>query len=542
MEPISLRTPLALLLISLAVIASVWWWLATPITLPRAPIDPAAKLQCVSYTPFRGAQTPLESATQIPVEQIEQDLTDLAKVTDCVRTYSIENGLDQVPSVAAKVGLKVMQGIWLGSNRFKNLQQIAIAVRLAKEYPGVVTSLIAGNEVLLRGEMTATDLAGNIRAVKAAAGNIPVTYADVWEYWLKNREIYDAVDFVTIHILPYWEDVPIKAKYAAAHVDDIRKRMAVTFPGKEILIGETGWPSAGRMREGALPSRTNQARVVSEILDLAKREGFRVNLIEAYDQPWKRMLEGTVGGNWGLFDSIKRQVKYPPGVAISNYPDWKLQMAGGMALSAATFLTAWLTLRRRPWTPRPSAWIAVAISATTAGTLLGIAGDKMYYESYGAGGSLHWGVLLAAAIAAPLLTAHALIAGRSLPTFLELVGPRDYRGKGAIGALLAIVLAVTTVIAAETALGFAFDPRYRDFPYASLTMAVVPFALLTMLNRPKEGIRPLAESVFGGLLAIAALYTIYNEGTINWQSDWTCVIYLLLAATLWRARAAQNPG
>ncbi|WP_050423646.1 beta-(1-6) glucans synthase [Bradyrhizobium tropiciagri] len=542
MEPISLRTPLALLLISLAVIASVWWWLATPITLARAPIDPAAKLQCVSYTPFRGAQTPLDPTTQIPVEQIEQDLADLAKVTDCVRTYSIENGLDQVPGVAAKVGLKVMQGIWLSSNRFKNLQQIAIAVRLAKEYPGVVTSLIVGNEVLLRGEMTAADLAGNIRAVKASAGNLPVTYADVWEYWVKNREIYDAVDFITIHILPYWEDIPVKAKYAAAHVDEIRKRMAVTFPGKEILIGETGWPSQGRMREGALPSRTNQARVVSEILDLAKREGFRVNLIEAYDQPWKRMLEGTVGGNWGLFDSVKRQVKYPPGVAITNYPEWKLQMAGGMALSVATFLVAWLTLRRRPWTPRPSAWIAVGISATTAGTLLGIAGDKIYYESYGISGFLHWGVLLAAAIVAPLLTAHALIAGRSLPTFLELIGPRDYRGKGAIGALLAIVLAVTTVIAAETALGFAFDPRYRDFPYASLTMAVVPFALLTMLNRPKEGIRPIAESVFAGLLAIAALYTIYNEGTINWQSDWTCAMYLLLSATLWRARAAQNPG
>ena len=254
MEPISLRTPLALLLISLSVIAAVWWWLATPITLARAPIDPNAKLQCVSYTPFRGAQTPLDPSTQIPVEQIEQDLTDLAKVTDCVRTYSIENGLDLVPGVAAKVGLKVMQGIWLGSNRFKNLQQIAIAVRLAKDYPGVITSLIVGNEVLLRGEMTAADLAGNIRAVKAQA-NVPVTYADVWEYWLKNREIYDAVDFVTIHILPYWEDFPIRAKFAATHVNLIRQRMAVTFPGKEILIGETGWPSQGRMREGSAASR-----------------------------------------------------------------------------------------------------------------------------------------------------------------------------------------------------------------------------------------------------------------------------------------------
>ena len=35
-------------------------------------------------------------------EQIEQDLTQLAKITDCVRTYSIENGLDQVPGIAAE--------------------------------------------------------------------------------------------------------------------------------------------------------------------------------------------------------------------------------------------------------------------------------------------------------------------------------------------------------------------------------------------------------------------------------------------------------
>jgi exo-beta-1,3-glucanase (GH17 family) len=540
MEPISLRTPLALLLISLGTIAAVWWWLATPITLVRAPIDPNAKLQCVSYAPFRGAQTPLDPTTHIEAEQIAQDLAGLATITDCVRTYSIENGLDQVPSLAAKVGLKVIQGIWLGSNRLKNQFQIATAVRLTKEYPGVVTSLVVGNEVLLRGEMTANDLAANIRAVKAQV-SVPVTYADVWEFWLKNREIYDAVDFVTIHILPYWEDMPVKAKFASSHVNSIRMRMAVAFPGKEILIGETGWPSAGRMREGALPSRTNQARVVSEILDLAKRENFRVNLIEAYDQPWKRQLEGTVGGFWGLFDSVKRVVKYPPGVAISNYPAWKWQMGGGMGLSFLIFGVAWLTLRRRPWTPRPVSWIAVGLSATSAGILLGIGVDKMLYESYGIGGWIQWGALLAVAIASPLFCAHAIMAGRSLPTFLELLGPPEFRTRSWLTALLAIVLAVTTLLGAETALGLTFDPRYHDFPYASLTMAVVPIALLTALNRPKKGERPVAESVFAGLLVVAALYAGVNEGSDNWQSMWTCAIYLLLALTLWRARAVQSP-
>jgi glucan 1,3-beta-glucosidase len=540
MEPISFRTPLALLLISLGAIAAAWWWLATPIKLARAPIDPNAKLQCVSYAPFRGAQTPLQSTAQVPPAQIAEDLAQLAKISDCVRTYSIENGLDQVPALAAKAGLKVIQGIWLGSNRLKNSAQISTVVGLTKAYPDVITAVVVGNEVLLRGEMTASDLAATIRSVKSQVA-VPVTYADVWEFWLRNREIFDAVDFVTIHILPYWEVFPIRAKYAAAHVDAIRMRMAAAFPGKEILIGETGWPSAGRMRAGALPSRTNQARVVSEILNLAKRENFRVNLIEAYDQPWKRQLEGSAGGYWGLFDSAQRALKYPPGEAVSNFPSWKRQMACGMALSVLIFGSAWLALRRRPWKPRLTSWVAVGISATTAGILLGVASDKMFYESYGFGGWLEWGSLLAAAIVSPLLCAHALMSGRSLPTFLELLGPRDLRTRSVLTSILGAVLLVTALIGTQTALGFVFDPRYRDFPFAALTMAVVPFALLTLLNRPQVGARPIAETVFAGLLAVAVIYTGFNEGPENWQSLWTCAMYFLLAATLWRARGAQIP-
>ncbi|WP_407154122.1 beta-(1-6) glucans synthase [Bradyrhizobium sp. STM 3557] len=539
MELKSLRTPLALLLVSLGVIAAMWWWLATPITLARAPIEPDAKLQCVSYAPFRGAQSPLDPTTHIDADQIEQDLTQLAQISECVRTYSIENGLDQVPSIAAKVGLKVIQGIWLGSNKLKNQQQIATVIGLVKQFPQVITAVVVGNEVLLRGEMTTADLAATIRSVKAQV-TVPITYADVWEYWLRNREIYDTVDFVTVHILPYWEDFPIRAKLAAAHVDMIRQQVAIAFPGKEILIGETGWPSEGRMREGALPSRANQARVVSEILSLAKRENFRVNLIEAYDQPWKRKLEGTVGGYWGLFDAARRALKYPPGEPVSNFPLWKLQMAGGMGLSFLVFLTGWLTVRRKPWPPGLAAWLAVAVSATSAGVLLGIAVDKMIYESLGFGGWLQWGALLAAGVLAPIAGAHAIMAGRPLPTFLDLLGPVDGRKHGLSSYLLGLALMVTVLIGAETALGFVFDPRYRDFPFASLTMAVVPFALL-LLNRPAQGVRPIAEATFAGLLALSAIYIGFNEGRANWQAQWTCALYLVLAITLWRARAAQSP-
>ena len=532
---ISPRTPLALLIISLGAIAAVWWWLAIPINLARAPIDPNAKLQCISYAPFRNNQTS-ESPTPVPRDQIAEDLAQLAKITDCIRTYATDLGLDQIPELASKVGLKVIQGIWLDRDRRKSATQISTGIRLARQYPETITALVVGNEVLLHRKMTPSDLAALIRSVKAQVP-VPVTYSDVWEYWLRYRELGDAVDFVTLHILPYWENVPVAAKSAAAHVDAVRKQVASAFPGKEILIGETGWPSEGRMRESALPSRTNQARVISEVLDLARRENFRVNLFEAYDELWKHEFEGTVGGSWGLFDSTQRTLKYPPGIPVSNYPLWKLQMSSGMALAILVFGAAWLTSRRKPSQPRLVSWFAVGISATTAGVLFGVAAQKMFYESYGAGSWLLWGALLAAATASPLFGANAMMSGRAPPTFLELLGPEHYRTPSGLAIMHGLILIVIIVIGTETALGLMFDPREKDFPFAALTMAAVPFAAMTLLNRPKKGIRPMAEAMFAVVFLVAAIYAALSEGPDNWQSLWTCAAYILLAVTLWRARA-----
>lgn len=530
--------PLAFLLISLGAIAAVWWWLGIPVNLVRAPIDPNDKIQCISYAPFRSHQTSLSQATQVSREQIAEDLAELAKISDCIRTYATDLGLDQIPELAAKVGLKVIQGIFLDKDRRKNLTQISTAVRLAREYPETIIALVVGNETLLRKDITASDLAATIRSVKAQV-SVPVTYADVWEFWLSNRELYDAVDFVTIHILPYWENVPIPAERAAAHVDTIRRQIAAAFPGKEIFIGEIGWPSGGRMRESALPSRVNQARVVSEILDLAKREHFRANLFEAYDEAWKREIEGTVGGSWGLFDSEQRKLKYPPGVPVCNFPLWKLQMCSGWALAALVFGAAWLTLRREPRRPSLVSWLAVGISAATAGILFGVAAQEVFYQSNGAGGWLLWGLLLVATTASPVFSATALMSGRTLPSFLDVLGPKHNRTGSVLVIMHGLALIVVTVIGTATALGLVFDPRFIDFPFAALTMAAVPFAAVTLLNPSQKGTRPMAESLFAGVFFGAAVYVGFNEGPANWQSLWTCAAYTVLAVTLWRVRAWQ---
>jgi hypothetical protein len=93
------------------------------------------------------------------------------------------------------------------------------------------------------------------------------------------------------------------------------------------------------------------------------------------------------------------------------------------------------------------------------------------------------------------------------------------------------------LIGAENALAFVFDPRWRDFQFAGLAMAAVPFWTLALLNRPTSGARPLAETLFASLFVAATIYVSFNEGFNNWQSLCTSTTYVLLIATLWQARA-----
>jgi len=525
---------------SAALVAAAWWWLGGAVEMPQPPLAPGERLYCVSYAPFRGEQNPLDATTHVEPWQIEEDLARLKAITGCVRTYSIEHGLDQVPEIARRQGLKVLQGLWLSSNADKNRTQIETVVALAKRYPNVISAIVVGNEVLLRGELSATDLGNIIRNVKAASG-LPVTYADVWEFWLKNRDLLAAVDFVTIHILPYWEDFPIPARTAAAHVDSIRRMVGGQLPGKDILIGEVGWPSAGRMREGALPSRSTQALVMHEVLAAAKRGQYRANLIEAFDQPWKRRLEGTVGGQWGLFASGASEPKFTWGAPVSDHPLWRWQAAGGVAFAALVFGAAWIA-GRAPGAAAPSfaLWLGIAATATAGGILIGLVIENAWLESFGIGGWIRSVVMVGTALAAPLVGAAALAGGVPVPAFARVLGRSADRPSDPLAVALGSVLVVTTVIALQAAFGLVFDPRYRDFPAAPLTAALVPFLVLVVLHAPMKAPRQTAETIAAATLAAGAVYIVLNEGLANWQALWFGVALVGLAFTLLRSRGVQS--
>ena len=99
--------------------------------MPPSPLAQGERLQCVSYAPFRDRQTPLDFTPYIPAAQIEDDLKRLAALTDCIRIYSVDVGLDQVPEIAERHGLKVLLGIWVSNRRDRTQWQIKTGVALA---------------------------------------------------------------------------------------------------------------------------------------------------------------------------------------------------------------------------------------------------------------------------------------------------------------------------------------------------------------------------------------------------------------------------
>ncbi|MEI7835984.1 MAG: glycosyl hydrolase family 17 protein, partial [Planctomycetota bacterium] len=81
------------------------------------------------------------------------------------------------------------------------------------------------------------------------------------------------------------------------------------YPGKHILISEIGWPSEGPWRRGAEASLVNQAKFIRTFLNAAGQNHIDYYIMEAFDQPWKRTLEGSAGTSWGLWDA-HRQAKF----------------------------------------------------------------------------------------------------------------------------------------------------------------------------------------------------------------------------------------
>ena len=501
--------------LTLLVLLAAWlWYRNQPVTMPEPQLPADKKLQCVSYSPYYGKkQTPFLKNYKVPKAQIDRDMELLSQRFECVRIYSVGQGLDYVPEAASKVGLKVYLGAWIGWVKADNDKEFNLAIKLANQYPDVVKAVIIGNEVLLRREQTPAVIQSYLERAQSAT-QVPVTYADVWEFWLKNKSLEKSVDFVTIHILPYWEDDPQPIENAVSHTSNVMQRLSTVF-SKPLLIGETGWPSMGRQRGPSIPSQLNQASYMRQFIGEAHAKNWNYNLIEAMDQPWKRVLEGTMGGYWGLYGTdLKPKFDWNGPLSERNDDCTPLYWAIGGVL-----IWAGLALYRRE--RRASAWLAMSLLGVTAG----ISGMlQIAYLETAARDVMEWLALGSIVVVGWA----ALIAITWLYTS-PISGKADRIMRLCLGFLLAGAAIAGWLLMT--------DGRYRDFPLVLYALPVLQLSIgMSLAGRDtRTAWRPFY--VINGIAVVSVIACIVLE-PINLSAWLWAALTVLLTFASWPKHSA----
>ena len=260
---------------------------------------------------------------------MDHDLALLANKVHAVRTYSMLKGQHKIPELAAKYNLNTTLGAWIDGDLEKNRQEVETLIEAGRQNNPRIIRLMVGNEVLLRADIPKAALIDYIREVKKNSWR-PVSTSETWDVWLKNPDLVDEVDFIAVHILPYWEG--ISADDAVDYVFDRYHEVAAAYPNKPIIITEVGWPSDGQPFKHAEASIPNQARFLREFLNRADAEKVTYYIVEAFDQPWKKSIEGSAGAYWGIFNA-DRQPKYPMDGDVITMPTWKNWAVGAAGIS-----------------------------------------------------------------------------------------------------------------------------------------------------------------------------------------------------------------
>ena len=314
-----------------AIAISLWWLVNRPEVEPVWP----DVIQGFSFSPLWAHHNPLGpvAGSQPTVQEIDSDLALLQGTTHAIRTYTVAGTLGEVPALAARHSINVALGAWVDTRTENNEAEIERLIQIADKYRRNVVRVLVGNEVVLRGDIPVEQLIGYLRHVRAEL-DTPVSTAEPWHVWIEHPELVKEVDYLAVHMLPYWEGihVDIAVDYVVDRVNEL-KRM---YPGKPIVITEVGWPSNGRTRQSAVASESNEAIFLRTFLERAAQEHYTYYVMEAFDQPWKAQVEGAVGAYWGVFDA-ERQPKFAFSEPIVGTPQWRMLAAISIGIALITF-------------------------------------------------------------------------------------------------------------------------------------------------------------------------------------------------------------
>ena len=279
---------------------------------PSAP--PEASIFGLAYTPYRLGDDP--DAGRFPtLSEVTEDLDFLRGKTKSLLFYSsaATHGFDDHvrTAAAAPYDFNVIAAAYFNDPT----QSWAAEVNQA-ELDGLIDLInsgvaldfgVVGVEAVLHNRLTPAELIDRMDLVRTATAgrDVDITTIETWSVWLDNPGLAENVGIIPVNIYAYWDGVGIDR--AVDHTFERFEAVREKYPDHRVLISEAGWPSAGPVREGAVPSPENAEAFYRALIDRANEENVEVILFSFADEAWKD--EGGVGGHWGIMTQ-EREPKY----------------------------------------------------------------------------------------------------------------------------------------------------------------------------------------------------------------------------------------
>lgn len=283
------------------------------------------KGNAICYSGFREGQHP--GGMHPTYDQIKEDLLILKDGWKHLRLYDCDSHAITVLEVIEKEGFdfKVMLGAYivaemnnfgcpwggnyseeiLASNKIKNLNRINKLIKLANQYPDIITSLSVGNEACVDWTdhyVPVESVVNYVKLTKIGAKQ-PVTFCENYLPWLNKLEsLVAAVDFISIHTYPVWEYKNIHE--ALEYTKQNYYAVADMYPDKLVVITEAGWAtnSNGMGIDKHNVSEELQEIYYNDLISWCDQDNILTYVFEAFDEPWKgseHPMEPEK--HWGLF-------------------------------------------------------------------------------------------------------------------------------------------------------------------------------------------------------------------------------------------------
>lgn len=237
-------------------------------------------------------------------ELIRQQLNAVSRISDTVRFYSASGEVNKAYAIAHGMGFQIVGTANLTGDASNDKTELDALIALCNA--GLVQVACVGNETLLKTnditpKLTANELVAHIQYVRNALTDetIPVTTSDSVDVLLANSSVRNACNLIMPNCYPFWGGTDI-SDAAEAFTQSITALQAVSG-GKQVLVSETGWPTAGGTLGSSVAGEEQAAAYFEAVRAWSLQTNTQVLYFQAADEPWK--TEAGYGPHWGFMTS-----------------------------------------------------------------------------------------------------------------------------------------------------------------------------------------------------------------------------------------------